>query len=374
MKMPVSIPDILNIATDMQEVKDTPISVSLVIDPTAPGELSGHVRASFASEAANTRVRINYIDDAGVFDAEREGDDIAVLVAGDDSAIGHLAQSCRDKGVPAMVVTDDAEKTSSIAKESGFPIPAGDIILPVKLESQVEANVISKIPLLSGKKAEAEAVEAEEGVETVVGDDADTSKIELDADTLAVLDSRMGKWIIAVCPKKDLAFAYSFPFIRRPLAMESITMTSCQNGAIGLVPFLPGADMPVMTLNQIKMTLQIATAYGQPVDKDRIKEIVAVIGGAFLSRHLVRSVSKLIPGVGWLASGVMGFLATEAMGRALLEYFEAGGDIVGAANVLQTARDAAVEASKTASASPLGQKVAQVIKEQGLRNIVGARD
>lgn len=323
MAMPVKISDVLNIATDMQEVRDTPLSVSLVIDPTANPELSAHVRASFASEAANTRVRISYADDVGVFDSERAGDDIAVLIAGESEEIGKLADSCRSKGTPTMVVADDGPQVSKLALDSGFAIPDADMVVLGNGEGAFEA-----------------------------------------------LDARMGKWIIEVCRKKDLAFAYSFPFVRRPLAMESIFMTSLQNAAVGFVPVLPGADMPVMTLNQIKMTLQIATAYGQPPDKERIKEIVAVVGGAFLCRHIVRSITKVVPAIGWVASGAMGFAATEAMGRALLEYFEAGGDIVGVANVLQTARDAAVGASQEVAGSDAGKAVLGKIKSIDLKSAI----
>ena len=54
-----------------------------------------------------------------------------------------------------------------------------------------------------------------------------------------------------------------------------------QNAGVGLVVFIPGADLPIMTLNQAKMLLQIAAAYGEPMGKERVKELAAVVGGAF---------------------------------------------------------------------------------------------
>lgn len=419
MAMPVNISDVLNIATDMQEVRDTPLSVSLVMDPTASSELSAHVRAAFASEAANTRVRISYVDDIGVFESEREGDDIAVLVAGSSPDIGRLAEACRAKAVPTMVVTDDGAMVAAIADAEGFSIPDADIVVPERLESAFQANVLSRIPLsvrerlpfirsrCAGEAGERPSADSQplnahcacsgcpdEGSAADAGDalrlghegetrddDGDAAasahragsvlgRAPLAAEDLEALDARMGKWIIAVCKKKDLAFAYSFPFVRRPLAMESISMTAAQNAAVGFVPILPGADMPVMTLNQMKMTLQIATAYGQPVDKERIKEMAAVVGGAFFCRHIVRSITKAVPAIGWVASGAMGFAATEAMGRALLEYFEAGGDIVGVANVLQTARDAAVGASCEVAASDAGKAVISKVRSLDLNSVL----
>ncbi len=360
MKMPVDVSEVLKIATDMKEVALTPIAVSIYIDDTAPGALVGHVRSAFASAGEHTRVTIEYLDDASV--TARSGEDMAVIVAGEASYIGEAASTLRDAGVPAMVVTADAASASSIAGRSGHRIPAADIVAPVKLQSVFEAKALDKIPFLRGRVAKG-------GVS--VGDDAGAGPVELDDEAFKVLDSRMGKWIIAAISDKDLAFALSFPFVRRPLAMESITATSLQNGAVGLVPFLPGADMPIMTLNQIKMVLQIATAYGQPLDKDRVKEIAAVLAGAFVCRNIARSATKAVPFAGWLISGGMGYAATQAMGRAMLEYFEAGGDIVGVASVMQTARDAAMDASRQAAASPLGKSV--IAKAKGAASqLVGA--
>ncbi len=173
----------------------------------------------------------------------------------------------------------------------------------------------------------------------------------------------MGEWVITTCHEKRLTMALSFPFIRRPLANDAISATSLQNAAIGFVPVLPGADMPIMTLNQIKMVLQIATAYGQPIGKESVGELVAVLGGAFLARGIARAGAKLIPFAGWAISGAVGFAATEAMGRAAVEYFEAGGDIVGMAKVLQTARDGAVDAAAKAAASPVGKKVVSKVAD-----------
>lgn len=373
MQLPVNIPDILKIATNMQEVKTTPIHVAIYIDDTAPGALSAHVRSAFASAAEHTRVTIEYTEDAAA--TVREGLDMVLFVAGTSDQVGADARKYRDSGIPAMVVTNSPGRTATIATDAGDPIPAADIVAPIKLESWIEERILSNLPFVGKKQPEIANNALPEGAdgtpygevdpstEIAVGDDATVGEIELTAEAFALLDMRMGKWIISSCKDKDLAFAYSFAFVRRPLAIESITATALENGAIGLVPFLPGADMPIMTMNQIKMSLQIATAYGQEIDQERIKEIVAVIGGAFISRNIVRSITKFVPGVGWIVSGAMGFGATEVIGRALLEYFEAGGDIVGVASVMQKARDKAMDMSKSIAASDMGQSVLAKTKD-----------
>jgi hypothetical protein len=58
--------------------------------------------------------------------------------------------------------------------------------------------------------------------------------------------------------------------------------------------------MPVMTLNQAKMVLQIAGAYGQPISVERAKELFVVVGGAFAMRHIARQLVSLVPGIGFI--------------------------------------------------------------------------
>ena len=360
MQLPVNISEVLRIATDMKEAENTPVSVSIFIDDTAPGDLTGFVRSLFTSSGANTRVTISYLD-AGSQTLDLKGsEDAVVIIAGDSNDIGACAEYSRNQDIPCMVVTCDPANIAANAEEASHPIPFADIVAPVKLESAALEKVTSKVPFL---KKIVDSKLASSNAKVAVGNDASVGKVELDDDSMKILSSRMGKWIVSAVEGKDLAFAVAFAFVRRPLADDSISATSLQNAAVGFVPFIPGADMPIMTLNQIKMVLQIATAYGQPLDTDRVKEIAAVVAGAFLSRHIVRSCTKVIPVAGWVFSGAMGYAATEAMGRAMIEYFEAGGDIVGVASVMQKARDAVMDASKKAAASPTGKKIVSSIKQ-----------
>ncbi len=345
MQLPVDVPEVLKIVKDMQSVAEVPVSVSIILDETAPGKLIGHVRSAFASPSAHTRVTVNYLD-AG-YAAGEVKDDFAVIVAGASPEVGRLAAKVREAGVPAMVVSDDPEQTCALAMEADAAIPVADIVAPIKLAGGVKEKVASFIPALRAK----------------VDDLTDAGPVLLTDEAMKLLEERMGEWVITTCPEKKLTLALSFPFIRRPLASDAIAATALQNAAVGFIPILPGADMPIMTLNQMKMVLQIATAYGQPLDADRIKELVCVLGGAFVARQVARAGAKLIPFAGWIVSGAVGFAATEAMGRAAVEYFEAGGDIVGLASVVQTARDGAVEAAGTAAKTPLGQKVTAKVAE-----------
>ncbi|MDR0515246.1 MAG: hypothetical protein LBG81_08845 [Coriobacteriaceae bacterium] len=158
----------------------------------------------------------------------------------------------------------------------------------------------------------------------------------------ASLEKRMGEWVIAACKAKRLAFAQAFPFVVRPLSAEAVISTALQNAGIGFVAFLPGADLPVMTLNQAKMLLQVAAAYGQEMSLARAKELAVVIGGAFVCRSLARQLVAFVPALGWVIKAGVGFSGTLAMGFAAIEYFERGGSPEGLPPAMAKVRNKAL--------------------------------
>jgi len=91
------------------------------------------------------------------------------------------------------------------------------------------------------------------------------------------------------------------------------------------------------------MVLQIAAAYGVPLGAERIKELIAVVGGAFTMRAIARQFLGVVPGAGWAIKGAIGYSGTIAMGYAAIEYFEGGADLSGLGAKLREARDKAVD-------------------------------
>lgn len=379
MNLPLDIPALLRAATDIDAARNTPLAVSVYLDETAPGDVVGHVRSAFASAGARTRVTLGYLDD-GALPEPYGADDMVVIVAGESPRIGEAAAHVRGAGIPVMVATASPHAVIAAAEATGFPIPEGDVVAPDMTRPTPWGDAAETVArrMTAGRTEEeaAEAPEALEAVERAVPVEAEPAAdepIELTDEAAADLDRRMGEWIIAACREKKLAFALAFPFVRRPLSLDAVRATAIQNAGVGVVVFIPGADMPIMTLNQAKMLLQIAAAYGQPLSAERIKELAAVVGGAFLFRNIARTAVGVVPVLGWAIKGAVGFAGTEAMGRAAIEYFEAGGDIVGVASVVQKARDEAVEATSRAAATPAGRKVVDTAKEAGRATWRGLR-
>jgi uncharacterized protein (DUF697 family) len=78
-----------------------------------------------------------------------------------------------------------------------------------------------------------------------------------------------------------------------------------------------------LTLNQIRLVLRIALAYGQPIDRQRAVELLGVVGAGFGLRTLARELLDVIPFAGWAIKGGVAYAGTRAIGEAAVRYFEA---------------------------------------------------
>jgi len=112
--------------------------------------------------------------------------------------------------------------------------------------------------------------------------------------------------------------------LRREAGHRLVLRTAKQNGVIAVAFFMPGTDMPLMTLNQIKLVLGLAAMYGQELNQERALELLAVLGIGFTFRTLARQVVDLIPGPGVAWKAGIGYTGTVAMGEAAIRYFEEG--------------------------------------------------
>lgn len=126
-----------------------------------------------------------------------------------------------------------------------------------------------------------------------------------------------------------------FPIMRNKVADNIINTCSFQNAAIGAISFIPGADMPLMTLNQARMILELAAIYNYPIDEDRIIEMVVLVISAFamkmLSNYLTDNckISKVV------INGVFGFGGTQLLGNIAKSYFASGGAVDGLADKIK---------------------------------------
>lgn len=316
MKLPIDIPTLLTAAIDIDKACSVSVSANILIDESATPEFQVFVRSGFNSESANSRVMVSYFPTQEP--DEHVESDIVVIVAGSNPNVGAIAARFRDEGRPALVVAEQGEAVCSAAVASGYAIPEEDLIC-------IDAGC------------------------------------KLDDELRVTLADKIGTWIVRADAEKRLAFSIAYPFVRRPLAYESIRATALQNAGVGVVVFVPGADMPIMTANQAKMVLQIAAAYGHPLSSDRVKELAGVIAGGFVFRGISRQLASAVPVLGWAVKGTMGYVGTQAIGRAAIEYFEGGGDIAGLAALVGKVSSTAVETAEVVAEKPAVKTVVSAV-------------
>jgi uncharacterized protein (DUF697 family) len=110
--------------------------------------------------------------------------------------------------------------------------------------------------------------------------------------------------------------------LREPLCRELIESFSRRNGILGVAIFIPGADFPVLTLNQIRLVLRIGAAYGVEIDQRRLPEVLATVAAGFGFRAVARQLLGAIPFAGWAVKGGIAYAGTRALGEAAMRYFE----------------------------------------------------
>ena len=384
MQLPVDVKAVVEEAMNIERARATELSVTVYIDDDAPADLAEFARRAFEPLSPAAHVRVLRLDPA--FLAPNPADDIACIVAGASSGVGAAASALRRAGVPVLVATTLPEIVAALAEAEGHPIPEGDIAAPKPPAEEELYDPYEAIPLPAGASF-ATSVQVERATRRAARNVVDTARaaatatreaaargvrgllpglatvagkgkapvsgevgvgepIALDERAEESLAARMGAWVVDACRDKRLAFALAFRFARRPLALDAVRSTSLQNAGVGFVMVIPGADMPVMTLNQAKMLLTIAAAYGEELDLGRVKELAALVGGAFACRAVARQLVAAVPALGWAVKAAIGYGGTFAMGRAAIEYFEGGASASSLVEAVAKARDAAVRVAE----------------------------
>jgi uncharacterized protein (DUF697 family) len=153
----------------------------------------------------------------------------------------------------------------------------------------------------------------------------------LDTDIVAVAPSEplpleeIAERIADRADEAGYQLAARLPALRPAIVEQIIKRFSLQNGVLGVAIFIPGADFPVLTLNQIRMVLRIAAAHGEELDRERAVEVLTVVAAGLGFRTVARQLVGMVPGFGWAVKGGIAYAATRALGEAAAAYFAAGG-------------------------------------------------
>jgi uncharacterized protein (DUF697 family) len=301
MALPVDVRDLMRSGTKLVEERERPVRIAVIVEVDAPDGLIDAVQRALRPRTAAASLQVD-VAEPGTGIVVGPATDVTVAIAGSGGlALRQALDSPRRAQVPVAVV--------AVGHEARVDQLAASL-------SQPTADLL-------------------------VRPDAD--------DAVGVL----GSWLADALGSKRLALAHNFAFMRRAVAEDAVKTTAWQNGLIGAVSLVPGADMPLMTANQAKMLLQIAAAYGEPLGVDRIKELAAVVGGGLLFRAIARQALIAVPVIGWAIKGGVGYTGTVAMGKAAIAYFEDGADLSQVTAHLKAIKDKAAQRLPRRSAGAL---------------------
>lgn len=275
MALSLDVRDLMKTGSRLVEDRAKPVRVAVFVEIDAADELIEALRVEMRPATATASLQIEVAEDGKPL-SPAAGTDVLVAAAGSGSrALASALALARGAHVPVVVVSlGPAERAGLLA--DALTQPTADLIVSDSAPAAVE---------------------------------------------------RLGDWLSDNIGNKRMALAHNFAFVRHAVADEAVNTTAWQNAIVGVVTPIPGADMPIMTANQIKMLLQIAAAYGQPLNAERVKELAAIVAGGYLLRGLAREALSVVPVLGWAIKGGIAYSGTVVMGKTAVKYFDEGADI-----------------------------------------------
>ena len=139
--------------------------------------------------------------------------------------------------------------------------------------------------------------------------------------------------------ERAMAFARAYPVFRPMVIARLISETSIANAEFSFVANIPslipvigsamtlGADMIVLTKNQMMMVYKIAASSGRALDNQNaiFTEMIPVVGQGMVWRTVAREATALLPfAAGTIPKIAISFTGTYALGRAADYYYRVG--------------------------------------------------
>jgi uncharacterized protein (DUF697 family) len=209
---------------------------------------------------------------------------------------GAIRQNDEPRGAAVLVYvlggapTPEDEQALKRARRARVPIVAvvtgrigGDVTIPFVLAADV-------VPVHAGEGFPVEAI-------------------------ARVVASRLGE--------EGAPLAARLPVLRRPVADVLVARFSRKCGVVAAAVFIPGADLPILALTQVRMLLRIEQAYGLDADpRERAPELLATVAAGLGLRAAARQLLAVVPVAGWAVKGAVAYAGTRALGQAAIARLE----------------------------------------------------
>ena len=242
------------------------IHISVYVDPQCPRWLALAVRDALVPERDARVDALPLVERPAVF-----GTDVGIIVA------GHSEDLIRG----AIRAFAGARQHVIVLAETSLDIP--ETHLPAKLGQFVQDVVASEHAPLIEKFAN------------------------------ALLDST----------EKDVSCAANFAFCREVATARLVSRVAARNALMGVADFIPGAGMPLMTMNQVNLGFDIAATYGHGLSIGRVPEVAVIIAAGLAYRGVARVLSRFLPALGLLIRIGVAYGGTLVTGRMMATHFTA---------------------------------------------------
>ncbi len=147
--------------------------------------------------------------------------------------------------------------------------------------------------------------------------------IPISARTGAGVADKLIPALIEVSEAVAVVIGRALPAYRARAARRITRTTALWGLLLGAEP-LPGLDLPVLLGLQARMILRIGAIYGESFSAHHARELAVSLSGGLAARYVGMELAKLVPGPGWVVSGIIGGISTFAMGSAAEAYFLSG--------------------------------------------------
>ena len=246
---------------------DVPIHLAIHVDKTAPSWLVCAVRDAFVPER-DAVVDVSEVSKSpAVF-----GIDVALVLCGSDEEM--VRETVRHFAGTRHHVCMVAETALNIPQ----------IMLPSKLGQYVKSVVASEAGPLLERLA------------------------------TTVLEST----------EKTVSFAANFAFFRETATARLVSKAAARNALMGVADFIPGAGLPLMTMNELNLAFDIAASFGQGLSVARIPEVIFVIAAGFVYRKFSSGLCRAIPSLSLVWHAGAAYAGTILTGRMLADHFSYG--------------------------------------------------
>jgi uncharacterized protein (DUF697 family) len=151
--------------------------------------------------------------------------------------------------------------------------------------------------------------------------------------------SKLRQAITDAIPERAPAIGRAYPAFREAAVKTVVDESSKANAQFALVANIPailpvlgtlfsaGADMIVLTKNQLMMVYKVAAIHGKDINSQMtiMRELVPIVGAGFFWRTVAREAATFLPfAAGTIPKVAIAFTGTVAAGRAADFYYREG--------------------------------------------------